>query len=216
MVTNLSEKNSLVSVWMRELRDVTIQADRARFRKNIERIGQVAAYEISKTFVFTQVQVQTPLAAVLCHVLAVQPVLATILRAGLPLHQGLLSWFDQADSAFVGAYRKHTTGNSFVVEQGYLACPDLTARPLILADPMLATGASMVQTLTALLENGTPSQLHIVSVVASPEGVEEVLQSFPEAHIWVGAIDSGLNAEQYIVPGLGDAGDLCFGEKKQH
>jgi uracil phosphoribosyltransferase len=216
MVTNLSDKNSLVSIWMRELRDTNIQNDRLRFRRNIERIGQVAAYEISKLLPYTDVQVQTPLAATTCKELQAQPVLATILRAGLPLYQGLLSFFDTADSAFIGAYRKHTSDTSFEIAQGYMVSATLSGRPLILADPMLATGASMLLSLLSLMENDTPAQLHIVSVVASPEGIKAIQDAYPEAHIWVAAIDTHLNAEKYIVPGLGDAGDLCFGEKRQH
>ena len=215
MVTNLSDHNSLTSVWMRELRDTNIQADRTRFRRNIERIGQVAAYEISKLLPYTDVQVQTPLAATTCKALQVQPVLATILRAGLPLYQGLLSFFDAADSAFIGAYRRHTSDTIFEIAQGYMASPSLAGRPLILADPMLATGASMTEALPSLMEHDKPSQLHIVSVVASPEGISAIQAVYPDAYIWVGAIDTGLNAEKYIVPGLGDAGDLCFGEKRQ-
>lgn len=215
MVTNLSDKCSLVSVWMHELRDSKVQTDRVRFRRNIERIGQVAAYEISKTLVYKDVSVQTPLATTTCSALRMQPVIATILRAGLPLYQGLLSYFDEADSAFIGAYRKHTSATSFEVAQGYLASPALSGRPLILADPMLATGASMIQALSSLMENDEPSQLHIVSVVASPEGIKAIQQSYPEAYLWIAAIDTCLNDEKYIVPGLGDAGDLCYGEKRQ-
>lgn len=216
MVINLSDTCSVVSVWMRELRDTHIQSDRARFRRNIERIGQVAAYEISRELIYTDVQVQTPLTGTKCKALKVQPVIATILRAGLPLYQGLLSFFDGADSAFIGAYRKHTSDTTFEIAQGYMAAPPLSGRPLILADPMLATGASMIEALAALMQHDQPSQLHIVSVVASPEGIKAIQDAYPDAHIWVGAIDTGLNAEKYIVPGLGDAGDLCFGEKRQH
>jgi uracil phosphoribosyltransferase len=216
MVINLSEQNSLVSVWMRELRDINIQGDRARFRHNIERIGQVAAYEISKHLAYTQVPVQTPVEATTASVLHTQPVLATILRAGLPLYQGLLSFYDRADTAFIGAYRKHSADGSFEIAQGYVASPALAGRPLLLADPMLATGASMIQTLHSLMEPDKPSQLHIVCVIAAPEGIEAVRQRFPDAWIWVGAIDKCLNADKYIVPGLGDAGDLCFGEKRQY
>ncbi len=216
MVTNLSEKCSLVSVWMHQLRDTKIQSDRVHFRRNIERIGQVAAYEISKELSYDDVQVQTPLATATCKSLHVQPVLATILRAGLPLYQGLLSYFDAADSAFIGAYRKHTSSVDFEIAQGYMASPALSGRPLILADPMLATGASMIKALSSLIENDKPAKLHIVCVVASPEGIKAIQDAFPEAHIWAAAIDTSLNAEKYIVPGLGDAGDLCYGEKRQH
>jgi uracil phosphoribosyltransferase len=176
----------------------------------------VAAYEISKMLPYAASEICTPNASIECKALQAQPVLATILRAGLPLYQGLLNFFDQADSAFIGAYRKHNTDNSFEIAQGYMACPALAGRPLIMADPMLATGASIIRALTSILEYDTPTQLHIVSVVAAPEGIEALLQSFPEAHMWVGAIDTGLDERKYIVPGLGDAGDLCYGEKRQH
>ncbi len=216
MVTNLSENNSLVAQWMCELRSTAIQTDRSRFRNNLKRIGQVAAYEISKLLPYTEQQTTTPLETTTCHVLQSHPVLATILRAGIPLYEGLLSYYDNADSAFIGAYRKHDTEESFHVEQGYIACPDLTNRPLIMADPMLATGSSMAQGLSTLLEHGKPSQIHIVCVVAAPEGIEMMQTADPHAHLWIGAIDSGLNDQKYIVPGLGDAGDLCYGEKLQH
>lgn len=215
MVTNLSAESSLISVWMRELRDVNMQKDRTRFRNNIERIGHVAAYEISKQLQYDRIEINTPLAPTQCQVLRTQPVIATILRAGLPLYNGLHSYFDDADSAFIGAYRKHNADNSFVVDQGYMASPSLTGRPLILADPMLATGASMVQALQTLTEFDKPSQLHIVCVVAAPEGVKMVKDHYPNAYLWIGAIDESLNDDKYILPGLGDAGDLCFGEKRQ-
>lgn len=216
MVNNLSENNSLVSQWMSELRDSNIQQDRMRFRENLRRIGQVAAYEISKTLPYVTQHVVTPLGTAHCHVLHRQPVLATIFRAGMPLYEGLLSCYDKADSAFIGAYRKHESDTSFQIAQGYIACPDLTDRPLILADPMLASGASMAQGLSTLLGHGQPSQIHIVSVVAAPEGVAAMQLAHPKAHLWIGAIDAELNNMKYIVPGLGDAGDLCFGEKVQH
>ena len=215
MVTNLSQHDNLISAWMYELRDITRQTDRNRFRRNIERIGQVAAYEISKTLTYSNKDTQTPIAPTNSRVLNNQPVLATILRAGLPLYNGLLSYFDEADSAFIGAYRKHHDDHSFEIAQGYIACPDLSGRTLIVADPMLATAASMLQTLSSLIQYGIPSQLHIVAVVASPDGMAEISRKHPEAHIWVAAIDEGLNADKYIVPGLGDAGDLGFGEKLQ-
>ncbi|GAA4465597.1 uracil phosphoribosyltransferase [Nemorincola caseinilytica] len=216
MVTNLGEQCSLASVWMRDLRNVQVQNDRSRFRRNIERIGQVAAYEISKHLQYTDTAINTPLAPTQCKVLATQPVLATILRAGLPLYHGLLSYYDEADSAFIGAYRKHNADKSFVVDQGYMASPALAGRPLILADPMLATGASMVQALQTLTEYDKPSQIHIVCIVAAPEGIEVLAQHFPGAYLWVAAVDERLNDDKYILPGLGDAGDLCFGEKRQH
>jgi len=216
MITNLSEQDSLLSDWMRELRDITIQNNREQFRNNIYKIGQVAAYEISRHMTYNHTTATTPLTTAHCRTLATQPVIATIMRAGLPLYNGILSYFNNADSAFIGAYRRHTDAAHFEIAQGYVACPVLTGRPLILADPMLATGASMIQTLNSLLEYGQPSHIHIVAVIASKEGVDTVQNHLPNSHIWVGAIDNQLDANKYIVPGLGDAGDLCYGEKLQH
>lgn len=216
MVKNFSEQDSLVSDWMRELRDVNTQVNREQFRNNIYKIGQVAAYHISLHLSYTDTVTHTPLATTHCRTLVSQPVIATIMRAGLPLYNGILSYFNNADSAFIGAYRQHISDTEFEIAQGYLACPDLSNRPLILADPMLATGSSMVQTIDSLLDFGQPSVLHIVAIIASQEGIDTVRQHVPNAHIWVGAIDNELDANKYIVPGLGDAGDLCFGEKLQH
>jgi uracil phosphoribosyltransferase len=215
MVTNLSQNNSIFSEWVRELRDVDIQHDRMRFRRNLERIGEVAAYEISKQLPYKITTVQTPMGESICAELEQQPVLATILRAGIPLHQGLLHYFDKGDNAFVAAYRKHHRDGSFEIEQQYLTCPDITGRPLIIADPMLATGASLVLAIQTLMDSGKPSQLHVVCAIACTEGIELLERKYPEAHIWVGAIDDELTAKGYIVPGLGDAGDLAFGVKKQ-
>jgi uracil phosphoribosyltransferase len=215
MITNLSDQNSVFSEWIRELRDIDLQNDRMRFRRNIERIGEIAAYEISKILPYKIITIQTPMGEAICHELEEQPVLATILRAGLPLHQGLLNYFDKADNAFIAGYRKHHIDGSFEAEQQYLTCPDITNRPLILADPMLASGSSLVLALQSLLDTGKPSQLHIVCVIACIEGIELLTRKFPNAHIWAGAIDDELTAKGYIVPGLGDAGDLSFGTKKQ-
>ena len=215
MITNLSDQNSVFSEWIRELRDIDLQNDRMRFRRNIERIGEIAAYEISKILPYKIITIQTPMGEAICHELEEQPVLATILRAGLPLHQGLLNYFDKADNAFIAGYRKHHIDGSFEAEQQYLTCPDITNRPLILADPMLASGSSLVLALQSLLDSGKPSQLHIVCVIACTEGIELLTRKFPNAHIWAGAIDDELTAKGYIVPGLGDAGDLSFGTKKQ-
>jgi uracil phosphoribosyltransferase len=215
MVTNLSAANSIVSVWMHEIRDAAKQTDRMRFRRNMERIGEVAAYEISKHLPYLCVDVTTPLANTTCQVLEREPVIATIFRAGLPLYQGVLNFFDHADSAFIGSYRKHAKDGTFEVAQQYMASPALAGRPLIIADPMLATGASMVQAITSLMEYDQPTQLHIVAVIASTEGIATVEQRFPDAYIWVGAIDNELTNRKYILPGLGDAGDLAFGEKRQ-
>ena len=217
MIHNLSKSNSLVSNWLYELRDTAIQEDRLRFRKNIERIGEVAAYEISKLLPYKQIVAQTPMGDAPCFVLEQQPVLASILRAGLPLYQGLLNFFDQADCAFIGAYRKHSTmdDTSFQIFQQYITSPDLSGRPLILADSMLATGSSVRLGLDSMLENEEPSQVHVVTVIACSEGIEMLQRHYPDIHIWAGAIDDELTAKGYIVPGLGDAGDLCFGLKKQ-
>lgn len=215
MVINLSDKNSLVSTWISEIRDVNIQTDRMRFRRNLERIGEVAAYEISQTLQFVDCEVQTPLGISICKVLGEQPVLATILRAGMPLHQGMLNYFDQADNAFISAYRKHRHDGSFEISLEYVSCPDLTDRILILCDPMLATGSSLVKTIHFLKDEGVPRAIHIVSAIACSVGIEYVRREQPNVTIWCGDIDEELTAKGYIVPGLGDAGDLAFGTKQQ-
>ncbi|HEU0111108.1 MAG TPA: uracil phosphoribosyltransferase [Flavisolibacter sp.] len=215
MVINLSREHSLVSNWIAELRDVEIQGDRLRFRRNLERIGEVAAFEISKRLAFVEKEVQTPLGLVSCEVLAEQPVLTTILRAGLALHNGLLSYFDKADNAFVSAYRKHAPDGSFEIALEYLSCPEIDDRILIISDPMLATGASLVKTIQYLKEEGKPKAIHIVTAIACTIGIEYVRREVPEAVVWCGAIDDELTAKGYIVPGLGDAGDLAYGAKIQ-
>lgn len=215
MIVNLSQQNSLVSTWVAELRDVTVQGDRMRFRRNLERIGEVAAYEISKTLVYTQQEVQTPLGIAEHKILADQPVLATILRAGLPLHQGLLNYFDKADNAFISAYRKHHKDGSFEISLDYVSCPELENRVVIISDPMLATGSSLVKTIHYLKDEGKPSSIHIVVAIACTVGIEYVLREEPSVTIWCGDIDDELTAKGYIVPGLGDAGDLAFGTKVQ-
>lgn len=214
-VHNLSERPSLINPLLAEVRDVGVQADALRFRRNLERIGEIFAYEISRVLPYRERSVATPLGTIDCPVLAVQPVLATILRAGLPLHQGLLNFFDRADNAFISAYRKHEGDDAhFEVEIEYLASPGLDDRTVILCDPMLATGSSMVLAWKALLERGTPRHVHLVSVIASRQGVDYVLDRMPgNTTVWVGAIDPQLNARAYIVPGLGDAGDLAYGVK---
>ena len=215
MVINLSEQHSLVSNWVAELRDVQIQADRLRFRRNLERIGEVAAYEISKTMEWKEREVTTPLGISTVKVLAQQPVLGTILRAGIPLHQGLLNYFDQADNAFIAAYRKHHRDGSFEISLDYVSCPTLDNRVLIIADPMLATGSSLLKTLHQLRDEGHPSDIHIVCAIASSVGIEYLQRNEPNVKIWCGAIDEELTAKSYIVPGLGDAGDLAYGAKLQ-
>lgn len=216
MVIDLSKNNSLLNHWVAELRDVQVQNDRMRFRRNIERIGEVAAYELSKTLRFNTVDVKTPLGIASTPLLDEQPVLATILRAGLPLHQGMLNYFDKADNAFISAYRKHHPDGSFEISLEYLSCPDLNNRILILCDPMLATGASLVETIQAIQKTHTPAQIHIVVTIASQKGIEYVEKELgADIPIWCAAIDPILNDKSYIVPGLGDAGDLAFGTKMQ-
>ncbi len=215
MIYNLSLQNSLVTEWISEIRDVDIQSDRMRFRRNMERLGEVAAYEISKQLPFKEVEVTTPMGIATCRIMEQQPVVATILRAGLPLYQGVLNYFDKADNAFVAAYRKHHRDGTFEIKQEYITCPNIGGRPLILTDPMLATGSSLVLTLENLLQHGQPSQIHVISAIACTVGIEHVLQHHPDIHIWCGDIDDELTAKGYIVPGLGDAGDLSYGSKKQ-
>ena len=216
MVIDLSKHHSLLNHWVAELRDVHVQNDRMRFRRNIERIGEVAAYELSKTLQYKSVDVTTPLGIDSTSLLEAQPVLGTILRAGLPLHQGMLNYFDKADNAFISAYRKHHSDGSFEISLEYISCPDLNNRVLILCDPMLATGASIVETIQAIQKTYTPSQIHIVVTIASQKGIEHVEKELgADISIWCAAIDPILNDKSYIVPGLGDAGDLAFGSKMQ-
>ncbi len=214
MVNDLSLNNSLVNQFVSELRDVQIQKDRMRFRKNLERLGEIFAYEISKTLIFENREIVTPLGIATVPVLKEQPVIGTILRAGLPLHYGLLNYFDQADNAFISAYRKHHKDGSFDIKLEYLGSPELHNRELILCDPMLATGSSIVMTYKALIVRGTPKHTHIVCALASTIGIEYVKRNLPaNITIWSAAIDEELTAQSYIVPGLGDAGDLAFGTK---
>ncbi len=215
VVVNLSEQHSLVSNWLNELRDINIQQDRMRFRSNLERIAEVAAYEISKVLPFVEVEVETPLGTATSKILKDQPVLATILRAGIPMHNGLLNYFDKADNAFVAAYRKHEKDGSFEISLEYISCPDLENRIIIVSDPMLATGASLVKTIHFLKEEGPPKEIHVVCAIACTVGIEYVKREAPATTIWCGDIDEELTAKGYIVPGLGDAGDLAFGSKSQ-
>jgi uracil phosphoribosyltransferase len=215
MVINLSDNHSLLSNWVAELRNVDIQTDRMRFRRNLERIGEVAAYEISKQLAWEEKEITTPMGTVNAKMLKQQPVLATILRAGLPLHQGLLNYFDRADNAFISAFRKHNRDGSFEISLDYVSCPNLEDRVVIVADPMLATGSSLVKTVQYLREEGQPSEIHIVCAIACTVGIEYVHRNEPKVKIWCGAVDDELTAKGYIVPGLGDAGDLAFGTKVQ-
>ena len=215
MTVELSKTFSLVNSWINELRNVEIQHDRMRFRRNMERIGEIAAFEISKDLETKEIEIQTPLDTIKAQEIAVQPIITTILRAGVPLFEGILNYFDRADCGFVAAYRKHDANDYFSIKQDYLTCPNIDGRPLIVADPMLATGASLIEAIKDLLTNGTPSQLHIVAAIASKQGVETIEKAYPQAKIWVGAIDENLTTKGYITPGLGDAGDLSYGEKLQ-
>ncbi|MBO5780102.1 MAG: uracil phosphoribosyltransferase [Muribaculaceae bacterium] len=215
-VINFAESNTIISQYMSELRDVTIQSDRLRFRRNLERIGQIMAYEISKTIDYKQVEVKTPLGIANCNRIADKVVLATIFRAGVPFHLGFLNYFDDAENAFVSAYRKYKEKENFDICIEYLASPNLDDKVLIIADPMLATGASMELSYRALLTKGTPRHIHVASVIASQKAIDYVQETFPAENttIWVGAIDDKINAHSYIVPGLGDAGDLAYGVKE--
>ena len=215
-VVNFAEKNSLISQYMTELRDVNIQKDMLRFRRNLERIGEIMAYEISKTLDYDTVDTLTPLAMAKSEVIATQVVLATIFRAGVPFHQGFLNYLDHAENAFVSAYRKYKEKENFDVCIEYLASPRIDGKTLILADPMLATGASMEVSYRALLTQGTPAQIPGASVRASQQAVDYVAEHFPSDRttIWIGAIDKEINSHSYIVPGLGDAGDLAYGTKE--
>jgi uracil phosphoribosyltransferase len=214
MVHNLSNTDSIFATFLGEIRDSSIQKDSMRFRKNMERISEILAYELSKNMAYVPKTVTTPLGNAPINVLKEQPVLATILRAGLSMHQGLLNYFDKAESAFISAYRKHTSIEEFDIHVEYLASPKLDNRTVIISDPMLATGSSMVMVYKALLRQGKPSRIIIVSAIATPDAIDYVKRHLPEnTEIWVGAIDKELTAQSYIVPGLGDAGDLAFGEK---
>lgn len=212
---NLSEQNSIVNMFLAELRDVHIQKDALRFRKNLERIGEIFAFEISKTLNYKEKTVTTPLGEATVNLPNDQIVLGCILRASLPLHQGLLNYFDKAENVFVSAYRKHHKDGSFEIEVEYLSSPSIEGKTLIVADPMLATGQSMLLSYKAMLQKGTPKHTHFVSVIASQEGVEKLEKSIGKnSTLWVAALDDELTAQAYIVPGLGDAGDLAFGAKE--
>lgn len=216
MVINLSEQHSLVSNWVGELRDTVVQTDRMRFRRNLERIAEVIGYEISKTMPWKEAEITTPLGFSATKVLQEQPVLATILRAGLPMHNGLLNYFDKADNAFLSAYRKHNPDGSFEISLQYMSCPDIDNRILIVSDPMLATGSSLVKAIQYLKAEGNIKNLHVVCAIACTVGIEFVSRAEPTATIWCGDIDDELTAKGYIVPGLGDAGDLAYGAKVQN
>lgn len=214
-IVNIGAENSIFNQFIAEIRDTKIQSDPLRFRRNIERIGEIFAYEISKELTYFQKDITTPLGVSKMNIPDGFPILATILRAGLPLHSGLLNYFDKSGNAFISAYRKYIDKKEFVIEFEYLASPSLEGKTVILSDPMLATGSSLEIGYKALLEKGTPQHIHLVAVIASQEGVDYVVNHIPSENctLWVGTIDPILDSHKYIVPGLGDAGDLAYGEK---
>ena len=215
-INNLEKNDSVFNQYMAELRDCVIQQDRMRFRRNLERIGEIMAYEISKVFEYDDEEVNTPLGIKEIRTMHEQPVIATILRAGLPFHNGMLSMFDQADSAFIAAYRKYDKNEDSEIRVEYYSSPDIEDRILILCDPLLATGESIVKTLNGLMEEMTPKEIHIAVAVASQEGLDYVQRTMSRlpVTIWVGSIDEELTARAYVVPGIGDVGDLAYGEKR--
>ncbi len=216
-VHNFSKSNSIYNNFLSQLRDLKVQKDRLRFRRNLERLGEITAYEISKELQFKEAEIYSPLGVANSNIIEEQPVIATILRAGLPLHQGFLNYFDSADNCFISAYRKHTNNEDFDVEIEYMSSPSVDGKVVILTDPMIASGASMVLAYKALLSKGKPKHVHIVGVISSLEGINYVKRHMPEnTTIWVGAVDEEMTAQSYIVPGLGDAGDLAFGEKMDY
>ena len=214
-IINLGKQNSIFNHFIREIRDVNIQKDAMRFRRNIERIGEVFAYEISKRMTYENNEITTPLGISSESLMIEKPVLATILRAGLPLHQGLLNYFDSSENCFISAFRKHKKGGDFEIKIEYMSSPDLEGKTVILCDPMLASGSSMVLAMEAILSKGKPKHIHVVVTIASSEGIQYFKENLPfrNCTLWLGAEDKEMTAQSYIVPGLGDAGDLAFGEK---
>ncbi|MFB0939168.1 MAG: uracil phosphoribosyltransferase [Candidatus Azotimanducaceae bacterium] len=211
---HLGENNSILNRFISEIRNISIQQDSMRFRRNIERIGEILSYELSKELTYSSSEIKTPLGNKSILLPTDNIVLCSILRAGLPLHNGLLNYFDNAENAFVSAYRQHINESEFEIKIEYLATPELEGKTLLLADPMLATGRSLVDTYNALLKNGTPKDIHIICVIGSEIGIEYVKKHFPKnTHLWIAAIDQKLNDKGYIIPGLGDAGDLSYGSK---
>lgn len=216
MITILTKKNSIANHFISELRHISIQQDSMRFRRNLERLGEIMAYEISKTLTYTAEEIETPLGISEMNTLAEQPVLITIIRAGLPFHQGFLNVFDQADSGFIAAFRHTKKSGEFEIHKQYENTPDLEDKIVIIADPMLATGRSLVLCCKELLSQYNIKELHIAAVIASEEGVQHVRAFIPEAQLWIGDVDKELTSKSYIVPGLGDAGDLAYGNKNAH
>lgn len=217
-IHHLSKNNSVLNTFLAEIRDKNIQTDSMRFRRNIERIGEVLGYEMSKSFNYVTKKIETPLAIAQVKTHNNALVLCSILRAGVPLHNGLLNYFDTAENAFISAYRHHLENpDTFEIIVEYLACPNLNGKTLVLADPMIATGQSLLATFKALKPFGTPKEIHLVAVIGAQDGIDFITKHFPEnTTLWIAAIDKDLNNKGYIVPGLGDAGDLAFGKKLQH
>ena len=214
-IINLGEQNSIFNHFIREIRDVNIQKDSMRFRRNIERIGEVFAYEISKKMEYETQEITTPLGISIESLMIKKPVLATILRAGLPLHQGLLNYFDRSDNCFISAFRKHKKGGDFEIKIEYMSSPSLDGKTVVLCDPMLASGNSMILAMKALLSKGKPKHIHIVAIITSTEGIQYLKENTPfrNCTLWLGSQDAEMTSQSYIVPGLGDAGDLAYGQK---
>ncbi len=215
-IINFGETNSILNQYVSEIRNVEVQNDRMRFRRNIERIGEIMAYEMSKDFAYSSKEIQTPLGIAPVNTPDNQIVISTILRAGLPFHQGFLNYFDQAENAFVSAYRKYKDALKFEINIEYIASPSIAGKTLIITDPMLATGSSLELSYGAMLTKGNPSEIHVAAIIASQQAIEYIKKVFPEEKttIWCAAIDPEIDSHSYIVPGLGDAGDLAFGEKE--
>ncbi|WP_299323686.1 uracil phosphoribosyltransferase [uncultured Maribacter sp.] len=215
IIHNLGDENSVLNQFISEIRDTHIQKDAMRFRRNIERIGEILGYEFSKELAYNSKNIETPLGNKSMHLIQDQVVICSILRAGLPLHQGLLNYFDTAENGFISAFRKHEGDeDNFEVIVDYFAAPSLEGKVLVLTDPMLATGRTLENVLEGLKKHGTPKQIHIVSVIGSQLGIDFVKSVFPtDTHLWIAAVDPELNARGYIIPGIGDAGDLAYGEK---
>jgi len=213
-IHNFSAESSVLNTFVSEIRSVNIQNDSMRFRRNIERIGEVLSYEMSKVLTSNSISVKTPLGNALINMPKDEIVICSILRAGLPFHNGILNYFDKAENAFISAYRHHLNSKDFEIIVEYIASPNLENKTLVLVDPMLATGQSLALTYEALKSHGTPKQIHLLSVIGAQTGVDYIKDKFPEnTHLWIAAIDKTLNDKGYIVPGLGDAGDLAFGSK---
>ncbi len=213
-VHDITKSNSILNTFIAEIRDKNIQQDRMRFRRNIERIGEVLAYEMSQSFDYVSRTIETPLGEKAAFIIQEDLVICSILRAGIPLHSGFLNYFDNAENAFISAYRKHTSETDFEIVVEYLAAPSIEGKTLVLVDPMLATGQSMAAVYESLLQLGTPKNIHIAAVIGAKQGIDFIASVFPkDTHLWIATIDEKLNEKGYIVPGLGDAGDLAFGSK---